>query len=93
MLIEELAVPHDFYVVENPGKEAWFGQVNPCRMIPALEDFMDDLNARRTAVWESSSCLTFLADKYDQDGLFSGKDLFERTEVGNWMALHTASLG
>jgi gliotoxin/aspirochlorine biosynthesis glutathione S-transferase len=65
-------------------------------MIPALEDFADeskDEPRRRVAVWESTSCLTFLADKYDSEGLFSGRNLYERTQVGNWMALHTASLG
>jgi gliotoxin/aspirochlorine biosynthesis glutathione S-transferase len=92
-LLEELAIPHSVYVVDSPGKEAWFSHVNPCRMIPALEDFCDESKEDRVAVWESSSCLTFLADKYDHEHLFSGKDLRERAEVGNWMTLHTASLG
>lgn len=93
ILIEELAIPHAVYVVDSPGKEAWFSQVNPCRMIPALEDFTDDSKQHRSAVWESSSCLTFLSDKYDREHLFLGRDLSERAEIGNWMALHTASLG
>ena len=93
MVIEELKVPHSVYVVGSPGEEAWFSKLNPCKMIPALEDFADDPNEHRMAVWESTSCLTFLADKYDHKHLLSGNNLHERTQIGNWMAHHTAALG
>ena len=95
MLIEELAIPHTVYVVGSPSREEWFGSVNPCKMVPALEDTVVDSDgqSRRLSIWESTSCLTFLADKYDEEGLFSGRDMWERTQVGNWLTLHTASLG
>ena len=93
MLIEELKIPHDVYIVGSPGKEAWFSAVNPCKMIPALEDFVDEAQSHRTNIWESSSCLNFLTDKYDTSCLWSGRDLFERAQIGNYMMLHTASLG
>lgn len=48
--------------------------------------------SRRT-LWESTSCLQFLGDKYDATGRFRGCSLADRAEVGNWLALHTAGLG
>jgi len=62
-------------------------------MVPAIEDSPDGCGAQRLQVWESTSTLTYLADAYDKDGLFSGKTLAERAEVGNWLTLHTAALG
>lgn len=92
MVIEELEILHSVYVVGSPG-EAWFSRLNPCKMVPALEDFADDSNEHRIAIWESTSCLTFLADKYDHKSMLSGKNLHERSTIGNWMAHHTAALG
>jgi glutathione S-transferase len=37
--------------------------------------------------------LTYLANRYDTDGLFSGRTTREKAEVGNWLTLHTAALG
>ncbi|KAF2235241.1 glutathione S-transferase [Viridothelium virens] len=96
MLLEELGVPHEVVVLNNPGIEGWFKQINPLGLIPALEDDVRTaagISTQRVNVFESSSCMTFLADKYDTENVFCGRDLHERTIVGNWMALHTASLG
>ncbi|KAF4633878.1 hypothetical protein G7Y89_g4247 [Cudoniella acicularis] len=99
-IIEELGILHDVYVVGSPGKEEWFRKVNPCGMIPALEDFADDSgesgskdNRERMSIWESTSCLYYLVARYDKTGLLSGRTLFEKTQVKNWMTLHTAALG
>lgn len=50
-------------------------------------------NGRRLNIFESTSCLSFLVDKYDPQGILGGKDLWERTQVNNWLTLHTAALG
>ncbi|EHK22000.1 uncharacterized protein TRIVIDRAFT_216157 [Trichoderma virens Gv29-8] len=91
MLIEELQIPHKTYVV-NSISEPWFGRLNPHKMVPAIEDTPAGSD-RRLQVWESTSTLTYLADAYDKDGLFSGRTVAERAEVGNWLTLHTAALG
>lgn len=48
---------------------------------------------QRLNVFDSSACLTYLAEKYDQQGLYNGKDLCERTVVMNWLMSYTAGLG
>ena len=88
-------------VISRPGASAWFHAVNPHRMVPAMEAACsgpepgraDAGGGRRLNVWESQACLTFIVDAFDAQGEFGGRDLWERTQVGNWMALHTAALG
>ncbi|KAI9860347.1 MAG: hypothetical protein M1830_006233, partial [Pleopsidium flavum] len=91
ILIEELSIPHDIYVVPSVSS-AWFADINPHKMVPAIEDQLPDSKGT-ISVWESSSTLTYLADAYDKHGLWRGRDLGERTEIGNWLTLHTAALG
>jgi glutathione S-transferase len=61
-------------------------------MVPAMED-TEVRNGRRLNVFESTACLIFLVDKYDSDGVLGGKGLWERTQINNWLTLHTAALG
>lgn len=89
ILIEELGIPHDIYVVGRVSA-AWFADINPHKMVPAIEDTYD---GRPIRIWESTSTLTYLTDRYDTNGSFSGRDTSEKAEVGNWLTLHTAALG
>lgn len=91
ILIEELQLPHDIYVVEKVSAP-WFSDINPHKMVPAIEDQLPNGQGSVRA-WESSSTLSYIADAYDVAGTFGGKDLRERTEIGNWLTLHTAALG
>ncbi|KAH9239377.1 hypothetical protein K456DRAFT_1826905 [Colletotrichum gloeosporioides 23] len=91
ILIEELGIPHTIYVVQSVS-EPWFARLNPHKMVPAIEDSPEGSD-RRLQVWESTSTLTYLSDAYDKNGLFSGRNVAERAEVGNWLTLHTAALG
>ncbi|RDW70935.1 hypothetical protein BP6252_07498 [Coleophoma cylindrospora] len=91
ILIEELEIPHQYYVVEKVSAP-WFEKVNPHKMVPAIEDSVQGSDSR-IQVWESTSTLTYLVDAYDTEGLFRGRTVAERTEVGNWLTLHTAALG
>lgn len=97
MLLEELDIPHRVVIVNDPGKQDWYKRINPLGLVPSLADTVqlgDDKDTGSTVnVFESSSCMTFLVDKYDTEKRFCGKNLYERTIVGNWMTLHTASLG
>lgn len=65
-------------------------------MVPAMEDveiYQVNGKPQRLNVFDSSACLTYLAEKYDKQGLYSGKDLCERTIVMNWLMSYTAGLG
>ena len=65
-------------------------------MVPAMEDVeIYQVNGRpqRLNIFDSSACLTYLAEKYDKEGLYNGKDLCERTIVMNWLMSYTAGLG
>ncbi|KAB8070359.1 glutathione S-transferase [Aspergillus leporis] len=90
--IEELSIPHNVFVLQSTSKQTWFHKINPHRMVPAMED-TEVRNGRRLNVFESTACLIFLVDKYDSDGVLGGKGLWERTQINNWLTLHTAALG
>jgi glutathione S-transferase len=91
ILIEELGIPYQYFVIESVSAP-WFAKLNPHKMVPAIEDTVAGTD-QRVQVWESTSTLTYLADAYDKDGLFHGRNVTERAEVGNWLTLHTAALG
>ncbi|KKK22374.1 hypothetical protein ARAM_005557 [Aspergillus rambellii] len=96
MLIEALEIPHAIHIINSTSKETWFHAVNPYKMVPAMEDFeIYERNGkpRRLNVFDSSACLTYLAERYDKDGLYGGKDLCERTIIMNWLMSYTAGLG
>lgn len=91
ILLEELGVPHDIYVVEKVSAP-WFSEINPHKMVPAILDRSPDGRDTLRA-WESTSTLMYIADTYDKDGTFGGRNVQERSEINNWLTLHTAALG
>ncbi|KAL6787268.1 hypothetical protein J3E68DRAFT_432282 [Trichoderma sp. SZMC 28012] len=96
MLIEALEIPHAIHLIESTSKETWFHTVNPYKMVPAMEDTEVDPvsdEARRLNIFDSSACLVYLAEKYDLEGLYRGKDLHEKTVIMNWLMSYTAGLG
>ncbi|KAJ5212198.1 uncharacterized protein N7498_003844 [Penicillium cinerascens] len=96
MLIEALKIPHTIHIIESTSNETWFHSVNPYKMVPAMEDveiYQVNSKPQRLNVFDSSACLTYLAEKYDKQGLYNGKDLCERTIVMNWLMSYTAGLG
>ncbi len=54
-----------------------YGQLNPNRKIPVLED-------GETIVWESNACVRYLAAQYGADELFAN-DPSERSTADRWM--------
>ncbi|KAJ5488071.1 hypothetical protein LT330_008433 [Penicillium expansum] len=96
MLIEALNIPHHIHLIESTSNETWFHAVNPYKMVPAIEDVeVYDSNGefQRLNIFDSSACLTYLAEKYDTEGLYRGKNLCERTIITNWLMSYTAGLG
>ncbi|KAF3388875.1 hypothetical protein F1880_003264 [Penicillium rolfsii] len=96
MLIEALNIPHHIHIIQSTSNETWFHTVNPYKMVPALEDvetFEVNGQSQRLNIFDSSACLTYLAEKYDTEGLYRGRDLCERTIIMNWLMSYTAGLG
>ncbi|KAJ5894546.1 hypothetical protein N7495_006237 [Penicillium taxi] len=96
MLIEALEIPHTIHIVASTSNETWFHSVNPYKMVPAMEGvdiYQYDGKSQRLNVFDSSACLIYLAEKYDNKGLYIGKDICERTVVMNWLMSYTAGLG
>jgi glutathione S-transferase len=96
MLIEALEIPHKIHIITSTSSETWFHAVNPNKMVPAMEDvetYEVNGKSQRLNIFDSSACLTYLAEKYDKDGIYRGKTLCERTIVMNWLMSYTAGLG
>ncbi|KAL4949377.1 hypothetical protein BDW69DRAFT_198146 [Aspergillus filifer] len=96
MLIEALNIPHHIHIIKSTSNETWFHTVNPYKMVPAIEDverYEANGQTQRLNAFDSSACLTYLAEKYDTEGLYRGRDLCERTIIMNWLMSYTAGLG
>jgi glutathione S-transferase len=92
MLMEELGIDSD--VICLPGISAlrteWYGTIHPQRMVPAL---IDELDGEKVALWDSSSILLYLTQRYDTERRWGGRNLAEDVEIWNWLIFETASLG
>lgn len=56
-----------------------FVEINPNSKIPAL---LDQSSEKELKIFESASILLYLAEKYDA---FLAEDIYERTEIMNWL--------
>jgi glutathione S-transferase len=96
ILIEALSIPHRIHIINSTKNETWFHDINPYKMVPAMEDRVESNNNSGTTlvnVFDSSACLQYIANKYDKDGLYGGRNLWEKTMVTNWLMAYTAGLG
>ncbi|KAF2869629.1 glutathione S-transferase [Massariosphaeria phaeospora] len=96
ILIEALSIPHRIHIIGSTKNETWFHDVNPYKMVPAMEDFAlryKNDTKELLNVFDSSACLQYLVDRYDRDGIYGGKGLWEKTLVTNWLMAYTAGLG
>jgi glutathione S-transferase len=90
ILVEELQIPYEISVVDT--KLEWYYKVHPERYVPALKDWCPDTR-KEIIVFESTACLQYLAERYDGDGVWTGKSAAEKAEVLSWTAYQTAGLG
>lgn len=90
ILAEELRINHVLSVVDT--KATWYYQVHPERYVPALKDWCSETN-QELIVFESTACLQYLAERYDTEKLWAGKNASERAQVLSWTAYQTAGLG
>lgn len=73
-------------------KSQWYYDIHPERYVPALKDWCS-VTEREVLVFESTACLQYLAEEYDQEGIWRGKNTAERAVVLSWTAFQTAGLG
>lgn len=90
LLAEELQFPHVISVINS--QDEWYYDVHPERYVPALKDRDPDTN-KDLVVFESTACLQYLAERFDVDGTWSGKNAWEKAQVMSWTAYQTAGLG
>lgn len=61
-------------------------------MVPSLKD-RDPDTGKDIYVFEGTACLQYLADRFDCDGLWTGRTAFEKGSVYSWTAYQTAAIG
>lgn len=92
MLVEELGIDCD--VICLPGldtmKAEWYRKIHPQGMVPAL---VDSVGGKRITLWDSSSIMLYLTERYDKERKWRGRNIAEDIEVWNWLIFETASLG
>lgn len=90
VLAEELDLPYLISVIDTKDEE--YRQIHPERYVPALKD--EDPESHKTLyVFESTACLQYLSDRFDQDGAWTGRNAWEKAQVMSWTAYQTAGLG
>ncbi|RYP13115.1 hypothetical protein DL767_010874 [Monosporascus sp. MG133] len=90
ILAEELQLPHLLSVIDT--RDEWFYSIHPERMVPALKDHDPETN-QQVVVFEGTACLQYLAERYDLDGTWRGRNLAEKGAILSWTAYQTAGLG
>ncbi|CAD6565531.1 MAG: hypothetical protein ASARMPRED_007311 [Alectoria sarmentosa] len=90
ILAAELDLPHVLSVIDT--KDQWFYQIHPERMVPSLKD-KDPVTGEEIIVFEGTACLQYLADRFDTEGVWTGKTAFEKGNVYAWTAYQTAGIG
>lgn len=90
ILAEELQFPYVISLVDT--KDEWYSEAHPERYVPSLRD-EDPATRQKIYVFESTACLQYLADRFDDCGLWRGRRTSERAVVLSWTAFQTAGLG
>lgn len=91
MMLEYLQIPWQPVVLSDPdsGTE-WYSTIHPYKYLPAL---IDEVDGERTVLWDSSTILQYLGEKYDPTLRLVGKTMKEKLEIWNWLIFETANLG
>jgi gliotoxin/aspirochlorine biosynthesis glutathione S-transferase len=89
-LAEELECPHVISIIDT--KDEGYQRIHPERYVPALRD-EDPVNKAEVIVFESTACLQYLAERFDRDGVWNGRNAWEKAAVLSWTAYQTAGLG
>jgi hypothetical protein len=87
---EELQFPFVISVIDTT--QQWFYRIHPERYVPALRD-EDPESGREVVVFEGTACLQYLAERFDTEGAWGGRNAWEKAQVLSWTAYQTAGLG
>ncbi|KAJ4390998.1 hypothetical protein N0V93_004597 [Gnomoniopsis smithogilvyi] len=90
ILAEELQCPYVIAVIDT--KDEWYRQIHPEKYVPALRD-RDPDTQQKVIVFESTACLQYLAERFDDSGTWSGRNAQEKAAVMSWTAYQTAGIG
>lgn len=90
VLAEELDLPYLISVIDTKDEE--YRQIHPERYVPALKD-EDPESHEKIYVFESTACLQYLSDRFDQDRAWTGRNAWEKAQIMSWTAYQTAGLG
>jgi glutathione S-transferase len=90
ILAEELQIPYVLAIIDSKAESYY--SIHPERYVPALKD-ADPETQQEFNVFESTACLQYLADRYDQEGKWGGRTASEKAAVLSWTAYQTAGLG
>ncbi|MCJ1248060.1 hypothetical protein MMC30_005275 [Trapelia coarctata] len=90
ILAAELMFPHVISVIDT--HDEWYYAIHPERYVPALKD-RDPQTGEDVVVFEGTACLQYLADRYDADGVWTGRTAYEKGSVLSWTAYQTAGIG
>lgn len=90
ILAKELAIGHVVSVIDT--KSDWYYAIHPERYVPAIKDWCEDTKKEITVI-ESTACLQYLAERYDPNGSWAGRNAAEKALVLSWTAYQTAGLG
>lgn len=90
ILAEELQFPHLISIIDT--NDEWYYKIHPERYVPALRD-EDPETKEEVILFESTACLQYLTNRFDDSGLWQGRTAWERAAVLSWTAYQTAGLG
>lgn len=91
MILKYLGIQYDTVVLsDSDSGTEWYGTIHPYKYLPAL---IDNVDGERTALWDSTTILSYLSERYDPEKNLYGRTLKERLEIMNWSIFETASLG
>lgn len=90
ILAAELHLPHVISVIDTT--DEWYYNIHPERYVPALKDW-DAETQKEVTVFESTACLEYIADKFDAEDTWKGRNAWEKAQIMSWTAYQTAGLG
>lgn len=79
----------DFASSNNFLSSVSFFKVNPNGRVPALVDHDEN----DLTIWESGAILNYLSEKFDPNGVLSGKNLAERAQIQTWLFYQVSGMG
>lgn len=93
---EAMGVPYQPHVVDKARDDAWLSAINPYALLPAAEDtetfVTSDGATRRIPLFDSTAIMLYLAEKYDGEGVFRGRNEAERASVLCWLVSYASGL-